>query len=158
MPVAATTRNATHAYRREARRVRGRLPRGSAELYRSLRQLSDRHDAQYAAGCACHASLIDLNPGDQGEYGRFASEVATNLAGGVLSYSKRLELLDAASRHGIGRFQANLVVAAVQHRMGMPAGGRARCSAKRMPRIAPVLVAVVLQSLILALAWNLFIR
>jgi hypothetical protein len=44
---------------------------------------------------------------------RLASQ---SLGAGVLSYSRRQDLLRAARRLGVGRFQANLIIAAVQHR------------------------------------------
>jgi hypothetical protein len=47
----------------------------------------------------------------------FAQEVADALDGRDLRYSQRLKLLKRANQFGIRRFDANLVIAMVQHRM-----------------------------------------
>jgi len=47
---------------------------------------------------------------------RFAGLVPQHLDGPVLCYEDRQSLLEAARRLGIGRFEANLIIAAVQHR------------------------------------------
>ena len=47
---------------------------------------------------------------------RFAALVRQHLGGPVLCYEDRQSLLRAAAGLGIGRFDANLIIAAVQHR------------------------------------------
>ena len=47
----------------------------------------------------------------------FAAEVERSLEGGVLRYSRRATLLRQARERGIGRFDANLIIATVQHRL-----------------------------------------
>ena len=47
---------------------------------------------------------------------RLAQLVRQSLRDGVLSYTSRQDVLKAARRLGVGRFQANLIIAAVQHR------------------------------------------
>lgn len=47
----------------------------------------------------------------------FAREVADALDGPDLRYSQRLKLLKRAHHFGIRRFDANLIIAMVQHRM-----------------------------------------
>ena len=68
-----------------------------------------------------------------------------------LRYSQRLELLKEAARRGIGRFEANLMIASVQHRM--------KCTAPRTPDAPPrrfggVLAYVLMQTMILWGAWR----
>lgn len=46
----------------------------------------------------------------------FAEAVADALVAGVLPYADRQRLLRRAARLGIGRFDANLIIASVQHR------------------------------------------
>jgi len=46
----------------------------------------------------------------------FAEAVADSLQAGVLPYADRQRLLRRAARLGIGRFDANLIIASVQHR------------------------------------------
>src|SRR4051794_38981135 len=51
--------------------------------------------------------------------GEFADWVRDQLDGPLLRYSARLVLLKEAQRRGLGRFEANLVIASVLHRAGM---------------------------------------
>jgi hypothetical protein len=46
----------------------------------------------------------------------FLSEVREALDANVLHYSDRVTLLRSAQRQGIGRFEANLLIAIIQHR------------------------------------------
>jgi hypothetical protein len=46
----------------------------------------------------------------------FLSQVRETLDANVLHYSDRVTLLRSAGRQGIGRFEANLLIAIVQHR------------------------------------------
>ena len=48
----------------------------------------------------------------------FAALVRERMDGPVLRYSHRARLLRTAERSGIGRFEANLIIAAVQHEAG----------------------------------------
>jgi hypothetical protein len=54
----------------------------------------------------------------------------TDGSAGVLRYTARLQLLREAQQHGIDRFDANLLIAAVQHRNAK----RARAAAQQRPR------------------------
>ncbi len=49
----------------------------------------------------------------------FADLVAARMIGTVLPFSERESLVRAAARNGINRFEANLLIAAVQHQMGV---------------------------------------
>jgi hypothetical protein len=71
-----------------------------------------------------------------------------------LRYSDRLRLLSIADAIGIGRFQANLVIAAVQHEGGhgvMPAQPR-----KSRGWMLAIAVAVAIQSIIIVTACIVF--
>lgn len=48
----------------------------------------------------------------------FAQQVALATAGPCLRYSQRLHLFALASEAGISRFDANLIIAAIEHRTG----------------------------------------
>lgn len=135
-------------YRRQARRLRHVFRHKPGELHLSLRQLSDRHDAAYQATSQPRGwKAIIRQPARD-----FADEVARQMDSKVLPYSKRLALLDAAENEGIGRFQANLIIAAVQHQM---ADEQAPSTAPtgRALSLAPVLAFVVVQSVILLALW-----
>jgi len=49
---------------------------------------------------------------------RFIAAVESAMEGPLLRYSKRLELMNLAEKLGIGRFQANLLIAQAQQRTG----------------------------------------
>jgi hypothetical protein len=67
--------------------------------------------------------------GDRGPVARdFADIVASQLVGTVLPWSQRESLVRLAEMRGIGRFDANLIIAAVQHQMGI---GRKRIEGKQ---------------------------
>jgi hypothetical protein len=83
----------------------------------------------------------------------FADVVAASIDGPVLRYSQRLVLLKDAERRGIGRFEANLIIAAVLHREGMGQEYELLPIGNRMGWLAPVLTFVGLQSAILVGAW-----
>ena len=108
----------TAPYRSAARRLRGRFARDPVRLQRSLQELARREDAR--RGDAHRPSgppaspLSNLVDGDSAE--RFAALVGQHLSGAVLYYADRQALISAAGRLGIGRFEANLIIAAVQHR------------------------------------------
>jgi hypothetical protein len=111
----------TTAYRSAARRLRGRFANDPARLQRALRDLARREDANRAASALrgrhpepAVQPLQDIVDGEAAA--RFAFLVRQHLTGPVLCYEDRESLLRTAARLGIGRFDANLIIAAVQHR------------------------------------------
>jgi hypothetical protein len=85
----------------------------------------------------------------------FADAVAAALEGGVLRYSARAELLRLAGRMRIERFEANLIIAAVQHRLrgNRLAGAHARPRTRWGVGMAYFAAIVVVQAVIVAGAW-----
>jgi hypothetical protein len=94
-------------YCREARRLRARLKDDQGAMHQALSGLKSD---DVSVGAPSWADSVA---------GTFAVIVEKALDGPVLRYSKRLELLRRAKRMGIGRFEANLVIATVQHRRGI---------------------------------------
>jgi len=90
-------------YRRAARRLRATFRHDRPRLYRSLQSLSARKPR--------------IAEPDERPAARFASLVVQSLDCTVLRYSERLKLLRIARHFNIDRFEANLIIAAVQHRM-----------------------------------------
>jgi hypothetical protein len=81
----------------------------------------------------------------------FAATVEAAIAGSLLRYSQRLTLLKDAQRRGIGRFEANLIIAAVVHRAGIR---QETTIPPTRSRLLPVLLTVlVTQAAIVAGAW-----
>jgi hypothetical protein len=133
----------TSDYRRQARRLRGTFADKPARLHSKLRELARRQDAA-AEGSQSHAMPTRARG--------FANEVAARLEGSVLRYSQRRFLMSEARRRGIGPFEANLVIAAVQHeRRSAPdaAAVRQRVEPRvRLPDLSPLLVVIAVESLV----------
>jgi hypothetical protein len=139
------------AYCRAARRVRATHARRPARLYRELQYLGTRYTAAH------RAPLLPSTPPSRAQ--AFAHEVAARLDGPVLRQSQRRSLLAGARKLGIGRFEANLLIAAVQHEKAPEA-----CRVKAEPaaarsawRFAPVAVALTVQGLIAWGAWHVYV-
>ena len=87
----------------------------------------------------------------------FAKEVERRLEGPILRHAQRRALLAAAHRMGIGRFEANLVIAAVQHRRVTEAPPRTIPAAPgRVVHLAPLALVLAVQALIGWGAWRVF--
>jgi hypothetical protein len=83
----------------------------------ALRELAQAADASRdpAATAALANPIVPL---PAGAAQTFAALVRERMEGPVLRYSHRARLLRAAEQSGIGRFEANLIIAAVQHEAG----------------------------------------
>lgn len=87
----------------------------------------------------------------------FATYVASQFEAGMLRYSKRLAIIEVAESLGIGRFEANLVIAAVQHQLGRSSSPPTRpVPARRWA--AALLLTIGIQLVILLAVWNIFLR
>jgi hypothetical protein len=109
----------TAPYRFAARHLRGRFAGDPVRLQRSLLDLARRQDARRGHARRRESPVIPTLPnmpdGDVAD--RFAARVSQHVKGVVLCYEDRQSLLTIAGRLGIGRFEANLIIAAVQHRL-----------------------------------------
>lgn len=141
------TPGSTDVYRREARRLRGRYAGQPGKLYNSLRRLSDAHDRNYPGSRGAFNGIPFSSDG-------FAQLVAGELEAGVLRYSARSRLLSVAQSLGMGRFQANLVIAAVQHQKGRSDDVSPRCFS--LPWLGAVLAIILLQVILIAAFWFAF--
>lgn len=81
----------------------------------------------------------------------FADWVRAQLDGPVLRYSTRLLLLKQAEQRGLGRFEANLIIASVLHRTGM--AQEYELAPRPVEWLAPVMTFVLLQSALVLGAW-----
>ena len=144
-------------YRRQARRLRGTLRGQPGRLHQKLRELADRQDAA-AAGSAMETPAVAtaVVTRDRRASG-FAEEVAARMDGPVLRYTQRRALMAVARRAGVGRFEANLIIAAVQHRRVAEEG--AQRPVPDAPRwkpgaLAPLLVVLAVESLVSVGLWR----
>ncbi|MDP9172291.1 MAG: hypothetical protein M3O30_00295 [Planctomycetota bacterium] len=88
----------------------------------------------------------------------FADLVASRLIGSLLTWTARHDLLVAAGARGIGRFEANLIIAAVQHHRRnrkIPPAARTYKAASIGSLAAPWIAAVAVELAILASVWHL---
>jgi hypothetical protein len=138
-------------YRRMARRVRCRLgndPIGKQHALAALARQADRR-----------RRIVESNPIPNPDSGvrAFAQAVSTALEGPVLRFSRRQQLIHQAEALGIRRFDANLLIAAVQHRLGNEKVSKpVKPKHNRSPwRLAPFGLAIGVQAVILFGAWSL---
>ena len=144
---AAAIHDPTHAYRSHARKLRGRLAQRPAELYRSLRQLSDRHDQIRSLETPVQSPATPTS--------EFAGDVREFLQTEMLTYTARQNLLKSAEKRNIPRFEANLIIAAIQYRVPPRTTPAATPRASRLPFI----LGIVFSQLALLIAmWALVTR
>ena len=134
------TNDSPAAYCRQARRLRARFIHRPARMHRELKALAGPPPTPTSPARA------------------FAQQVAARLNGWNLRYSERRELIRLATGRGIGRFEATLIIAAVQHerRKASPV----RQSPVDQPRVnwlrllAPLLLVLAVESLVFVAAWR----
>jgi hypothetical protein len=94
--------------------------------------------------------IVDTAPADPAD--DFAQWVRGQLNGPVLRYSTRLIFLKEAQQRGLGRFEANLIIARVLHRNGGMAQ-EYELAPRRIEWLAPAMTFVLLQSALVLGAW-----
>jgi hypothetical protein len=129
------------AYRRQARRIRARLHDRPHKLLTSLRDLAGRQDSS-------RSLAAPATPAQQ-----FIQVVTSRLGNGVLAYSDRLALVQQAAEFGIDRFQANLIIAALQHQLQGVATGWFDRQGKSNNTMVPLLMFLFLQAAIVLATW-----
>ncbi len=142
------------AYRREARRLRSRIVASPVRLQRSLRALASRSDV--ARATPEDSILIDSIP--RGGVREFANRVAGRIDSPILRYSERLQLLREAGRLRIGRFEANLIIAAAEHHRRQPPTedlNEIDFPIQNCPALLMSLIAFIAQLLLAAALWHL---
>ena len=134
------------AYCRAARPIRGQWSGRPGRLLRELRDLAVHHDSD---------AVAPVPPLGRGTCGTFASEVARRLDGPVLRHAERRRLFASARRVGIGRFEANLIIAAVQHERRSAVVPEAPASRRRLNWM-PVALVVGIEMVLAWGAWLVF--
>jgi hypothetical protein len=87
----------------------------------------------------------------------FARYVRDNLKARLLTGSQRSDMIRQAQRRGISRFDANLIIAAVLHRAGIPQELDDSDRAQTTPRwLLPAMIFAILQGLIVTGVWWVF--
>lgn len=88
-----------------------------------------------------------------GPAGRFAQLVRERMDGPILRYSHRTRLIRDAERRGIGRFEANLVITAVQHQVGITRGRDGEPGASQRSWLPALVGFCATQGAIAAVVW-----
>jgi hypothetical protein len=142
-------------YRRIARRVRCRLgndPIGKQRALAALARQADRSRRMSAPEPPIHAKSSE----SESDVRAFARAVTSAMEGPILRFSRREELIRQAQNLGIRRFDANLLIAAVQHRLrGDLNCGTPVIESSRLRFALPICLALAVQAVILAGAWQL---
>ena len=147
------------AYCRQARRVRGTLGHQPARMHRKLRELSLRAGPLEKAA----DPVLTAKPASHtaSKARAFAERVKAGLDGPVLRYANRRKLISEAWRLGIGDFEANLIIAAVQHerrRVGPVAAVTLKRPAGkpggRLRSLAPVALVIAVETLLALGLWQ----
>jgi hypothetical protein len=113
MTAAALPAISSDQYRREARRLRCRHAGRPDRLQRSLKTLATRVTLPPANQDTVAPTQVGSARVCTGPAATFAERLAEQIpSSGILTYSARLQLLREAHRLGIGRFEANLLIAA----------------------------------------------
>lgn len=121
VPPAIAPANPSDAYRRQARRLRCRFAGQPGRLQHSLARLAGEAPPTRAPhGPPADSTLPRHRPASarNGPARQFADYLLDQMTPvpTVLCYSQRLDFLRAARRFGVGRFEANLLIAAVLER------------------------------------------
>ena len=146
----ARTFGSAAAYCRAARRIRGMHRHQPGRLYRELRALSGSDGGARPAPVAGAPTRIHTAEA-------FAAEVGRRLDGPVLRHAQRKVLMRLARQTGIEPFEANLIIAAVQHRRTGPGSDDAkRMKSQDGSYLGVAAVAISLQALITCGAWAVF--
>src|SRR4051812_4524231 len=136
-------------YRRRARRLRHTLRHHPSRLHRSLAKLACEMDDRPTA--VAQSSILPTSAPAR----KFEMMVREQTEKGPMRYSQRLTILKNAAAMGLGRFEANLILAIEQNRRFPTSIERPRRDWTFACALASF---VMLQSLILSAAWWIFVR
>jgi hypothetical protein len=136
-------------YRRRARRLRHTLRDHPTRLHRSLARLAAEID--HAPASETKSSILPTSIPAR----RFEILVREAMAKGMMRYSQRLALFKAAAALGLGRFEANLILAIEQNRQ-VPSN--IDWSTHNRDAWLTILLVGLFQSLILLAVWWIAVR
>ena len=136
-------------YRRRARRLRHTLRNQPSRLQRSLATLAAKMDD--TPKTPARSSILPTSIPAQ----KFEMLVREQMEKGTMRYSQRLAMLKTAAAMGLGRFEANLILAIEQNRQ-FPA--KIPAPARDWSFACALASFLLLQSLILSAAWWIFVR
>lgn len=136
-------------YRRQARRLRHTLRDHPSRLQRALSRLSSEMDEEPSS--PTRSSILPTSIPAQ----KFEAEVRQEMQKGPMRYSRRLAMLKTAAAMGLGRFEANLILAIEQNRQ---VSTNIDSPARDWSFACAFASFLLLQALILVSAWWIFVR
>jgi hypothetical protein len=154
---------ASAEYCRQARRLRHELRDNPLRLHASLARLAkplaevEQDDQRPARPCMRLARpetgglTLECNPLAAEA---FAGQVAESCCGGIVRYSQRTSLMRQARKLGIGRFEANLIIATVVHRQACEEEREELRRQRRLPAVIALIFFV--EALVALAAWRIF--
>lgn len=137
-------------YRQAARRIRARLGHRPAAMIHALRDLAAAQPAPQSVVADPVAPQDDRLSAAEA----FSELVRDHLDSPILRFSTRQKLLRQAAKMNLGRFEANLLIALVEHRHRRHPAPQTRPPTRTGWRIAAVVV--LLEATILAAGWVVF--
>lgn len=150
---------ATLDYRRRARRLRSMLASDPGRLQRALADLARQQTATAGSKAVARAFRVDVMAvpppaAAAAAAERFGRIVREQVDGPIVPFARRQSMLRAAGRLGIGRFPANLVIAAEQYRHVGTKRGRGVVREREPARAWIVALAVFLaEACVVTTAW-----
>jgi hypothetical protein len=132
-------------YCRKARRVRAVYGTNLAQMHARLRRLAENGPTDRPVD-----RPRPRTESDELGFAQFVARRVQESGMGILCYGDRADLLIQASRRGVGRFEANLMIALAQHRTRVPSS---RVCASHRFDWRPVALFLIVQSTI---AWGIW--
>jgi hypothetical protein len=135
---------------RQARKLRATYAHKPAEMHRRLSRLT-LEDRKTSPDASVNEDSFDCS--GERAYRRLVERTIREDASVILRFSQRLELLKEATRRGIGRFQANLIIASVEHALRTERAHSAPIKSRSI--LSAWVLFATLQSVIVTGLWRL---
>jgi hypothetical protein len=128
-------------------------------MHRKLRELAVGAGPVGRADARVVSATLDSRPRPSTAQA-FAEQVAAGMDGPVLRYATRRKLISDAGRLGIGDFEANLIIAAVQHerrRVAEPTAPPNPTQTRQSAwSVASLVVVIAVESLLALGVWQIW--
>ncbi len=132
-------------YCRKARRVRAAYGREPVKMYGLLRGL------KFEVGGEQESIRREGRGSGERAFAEVAARTIRESGSPVLCYARRADLIKQACRHGVDRFEANLMIAIAQHRMGVVDVTKDQ---RRKSNWGLVVAVLIVETLIVLGAWR----
>jgi hypothetical protein len=117
----------TFEYVRQARRIRARRGATAAQRQQAIANLNRGVSAPWTPAVRAAPAKKVVRTPSASAVSPFEAEVQKSLVGGLLTYGERQRLISGAMALGLNRFEANLAIAQVLHRLPKSARSGLEC-------------------------------